>query len=217
MSLSNAKVVLTPNPHYMSCQQEISPSFRTVVVDWMVDVASESQMLQDTLFLAVHIMDRYLSSTKIGLSRFQLVAVTCLFIAAKFNETRLFLCKDAAEFTGNTYTVKEICDTEIRILHRIGWAIAPSCSCFCSIVESFLEEIPEAEQQREFRKQMLLLYIGTLRDYDMLVFTPHEIIVTAAHVVFQSLFGKQFVEYHIQLNQNLVARLVRLLACYCKK
>ena len=43
-------------------------------------------MVSDTLFLAVSYVDRYLSQQQVPRSRLQLVGVSCMLIAAKYEE-----------------------------------------------------------------------------------------------------------------------------------
>ena len=46
----------------------------------------EYELVSDTLFLAVSFVDRYLSTQQVMRSRLQLVGVSCMLIAAKYEE-----------------------------------------------------------------------------------------------------------------------------------
>lgn len=46
---------------YIDAQHFIRPQMRTVVVDWMVCVQVRFQLFQDTLFLSVTLLDRFLA------------------------------------------------------------------------------------------------------------------------------------------------------------
>ena len=85
-----------PNGSYMDNQHEIDWNMRGVLVDWLIEVHGKFRLLPETMFLAVHLVDRcglehearsnvhsFLSLRSIALVRFQLVGVTALFIAAK--------------------------------------------------------------------------------------------------------------------------------------
>lgn len=84
-----------PNPDYMHHQKEITWKMRGILVDWLIEVHGKFRLLPETMFLAVHLVDRcvsragecsrasFLSLRSIALVRFQLVGVTALFIAAK--------------------------------------------------------------------------------------------------------------------------------------
>lgn len=44
----------------MSNQQEVNTKMRTILVDWLVDVHSRFNLLAETLFLSINLIDRYL-------------------------------------------------------------------------------------------------------------------------------------------------------------
>jgi len=47
-----------PNPHYMSQQLDITVGMRCILVDWLVEVAEEFKLDQQTLFMSLSIVDR---------------------------------------------------------------------------------------------------------------------------------------------------------------
>jgi hypothetical protein len=61
---------------------------RAVLVDWLVEVHQQFSMLQETLYLTVAILDRFLqrSAKDIPRKSLQLVGVTAMFIASKYEE-----------------------------------------------------------------------------------------------------------------------------------
>lgn len=75
-----------PNARYMSHQDELDWKTRGVLIDWLVEVHTRFHLLPETLFLAVNIVDRFLSAKVVQLDRLQLVGVTAMFIAAKYEE-----------------------------------------------------------------------------------------------------------------------------------
>ncbi len=46
---------------YMKRQSDINESMRAILVDWLIDVHLKFKLLNETLFLTVNIIDRYLS------------------------------------------------------------------------------------------------------------------------------------------------------------
>ena len=64
------------------------PKMRAVLIDWMVEVHHQFSMLQETLYLTIAILDRFLqkSASKISRKSLQLVGVTAMFIASKYEE-----------------------------------------------------------------------------------------------------------------------------------
>ena len=63
-------------------QKNLLVSMRTVLVDWLVEVAEEYKLVADTLFLSISYIDRYLSSRCIDKDKLQLLGVSCLLIAS---------------------------------------------------------------------------------------------------------------------------------------
>jgi cyclin B len=61
---------------------------RLILVDWLVDVHRKFKLRSTTLFMAINILDRYMqiTSESIPKSKFQLLGITSLFIASKYEE-----------------------------------------------------------------------------------------------------------------------------------
>ena len=66
--------------------------------------AQEYKLVSDTLFLAVSYLDRYLSTHRVLRSRLQLVGVTCLLLAAKYEEIYAPNIEEFCYITDNTYS-----------------------------------------------------------------------------------------------------------------
>jgi G2/mitotic-specific cyclin 2 len=76
----------TPNPQYMSHQDDLEWKTRGILIDWLIEVHTRFHLLPETLFLAVNIIDRFLSEKVVQLDRLQLVGITAMFIASKYEE-----------------------------------------------------------------------------------------------------------------------------------
>merc|ERR1712111_121292 len=96
----------------------ILPKMRSVVVEWLVEVHQQFSMLQETLYLSVAIFDRYMqvAAEKVPRKSLQLVGVTAMFIAAKYEEMYAPEIGDFVYITDNAYTQNQIRDTEIKIM-----------------------------------------------------------------------------------------------------
>lgn len=66
-------------------QKELTPNMRAILVDWLVEVQENFELNHETLYLAIKLVDFYLSKAKIPRERLQLLGATCLFIACKFD------------------------------------------------------------------------------------------------------------------------------------
>lgn len=71
-NLYTTEVALLPDPDYLQRHSRevepdlyLQPSMRAIAISWLVEVALEFEMHQETLFLATHLFDRYLSQTRV--------------------------------------------------------------------------------------------------------------------------------------------------------
>lgn len=70
----------------MSQQKELHWNMRGVLIDWMIDIHNRFRLLPETLFLAVNLIDRFLSLRVVSMVKLQLVGMAALFIASKYEE-----------------------------------------------------------------------------------------------------------------------------------
>jgi hypothetical protein len=70
----------------MAQQADINERMRSILVDWLVDVHLKFKLRTETLFLTVHIIDRYLAKEQTTRNKLQLVGCTAMLIAAKYEE-----------------------------------------------------------------------------------------------------------------------------------
>ncbi|XP_059490216.1 G2/mitotic-specific cyclin-A isoform X2 [Neocloeon triangulifer] len=114
--MKSAELKFRPKPGYMRKQPDITYSMRSILVDWLVEVADEYNLHGETLFLAVSYIDRFLSYMSVVRGKLQLVGTAAMFIAAKFEE---IYPPDVSEFvyiTDDTYTKKQVLRMEHLIL-----------------------------------------------------------------------------------------------------
>ena len=70
----------------MDDQKELTWEMRQTLVDWLLQVHLRYHLLPETLWIAINIMDRFLTRRVVSILKFQLVGVTAMFIASKFEE-----------------------------------------------------------------------------------------------------------------------------------
>ena len=102
------------------------PSFRAILLDWLSEVSHECKFHRETYHLAVDFTDRYLTAQtgvdKLGL---QLIGVTCLFIASKYEEIHPPSVAEFADLTDGACSIEDIIDMEIIVLNALNWDITP--------------------------------------------------------------------------------------------
>jgi len=96
----------------------ILPKMRSVLVEWLVEVHQQFSLLQETLYLSVAILDRFMqvAAEKIPRKHLQLVGVSAMFIAAKYEEMYAPEIGDFVYITDNAYSQSQIREMEIKIM-----------------------------------------------------------------------------------------------------
>ncbi|GAA5915857.1 hypothetical protein JCM6882_006823 [Rhodosporidiobolus microsporus] len=117
-----------PNPRYMDHQTEIEWSMRTTLIDWLLQVHMRYHMLPETLWIAINIIDRFLSNRVVSLIKFQLVGVTAMFIAAKYEEIMAPSVEEFVYMTEGGYSRDEILRGERIILQSLEFNVSSYCS-----------------------------------------------------------------------------------------
>ncbi|KMZ70808.1 Cyclin A-like protein [Zostera marina] len=114
-------------------QKNVTARNRMVLVDWLVEVASEYNLSSHTLYLAVSCLDRFLSRRSIPKSKLQLLGVACMSVAAKYEEMSPPNSAEFADITDNAFTKREVSDMEINVLKVLEWQIGvPTTKTFLS-------------------------------------------------------------------------------------
>lgn len=120
------------NPNYIDSHPDINAKMRAILIDWLLEVHLKYKLKTETLFLAVNIVDRYLEKRSVARKKLQLVGVTGMLIAAKFEEIYPPEIKDFVYITDKAYTKEEIISMETTMLSTLGFVIcAPTAGHFC--------------------------------------------------------------------------------------
>lgn len=103
--------------------QEVTPKMRSVLIDWLVEVHQQFHLMQETLYLTVAIIDRFLQAFRsIDKKRLQLVGVTAMFIASKYEEMYSPDINDFVYITDNAYSKVEILQMEMLIVKTLDYS-----------------------------------------------------------------------------------------------
>ncbi len=155
------------NPLYMKSQTDINEKMRAILIDWLVEVHLKFKLLPETLFLTVNLIDRYLNKRIIMRNRLQLVGVTAMLIACKYEEIYPPEVKDFVYFTDKAYTKEEIFQMENDILLALEFNITvPSSFRYMEIFNRYLKL---EENAIMFCRYLLELF---LVEYKMIKYNP---------------------------------------------
>jgi hypothetical protein len=107
-------------------QTEIKPIVRAILVDWILQICSEVKLQRETFYKAMYFVDKYMMiRPRIKRDDFQLIGVTCLWIALKSEEVNSIRVKNLLEMTGSLYTQTQLKEMELDILIKLGWRLSP--------------------------------------------------------------------------------------------
>lgn len=113
-----------PNPEYMEHQDELEWKTRSILVDWLIEVHTRFHLLPETLFLAINIIDRFLSEKVVQLDRVQLVGITAMFIASKYEEVLSPHVGNFKHVADNGFSESEILAAERFILQTLEYDLS---------------------------------------------------------------------------------------------
>ncbi|KFZ66186.1 G2/mitotic-specific cyclin-B1, partial [Antrostomus carolinensis] len=170
-------------PKYLA-GQEINGNMRAILIDWLVQVQIKFRLHQETLYMAVAIIDRYLQNNAVSKRMLQLVGVTAMFIATKYEEVFPPNIGDFAYVTDHTYTNLQIRKMEMNILQaldfRVGHPLPPH----------FLRRASKIAEV-DFEQHVLAKYLMELSivDYDMVHFPPSKTAAAASCLALKLLGG----------------------------
>ena len=113
-----------PNPDYMDHQEHLEWHLRGVLVDWLIEVHTRFHLLPETAFLAVNIIDRFLSARVVELEKLQLVGVTAMFIASKYEEVLSPHVQNFQHVADDGFSVDEILKAERFVLQALNYDLS---------------------------------------------------------------------------------------------
>ena len=120
-------------PDTLLQNHKITPHIRTKMVDWMVEVLSVFDCMEETFFLSVNIMDIFFQKTKKVYHNedIHLIGIASMFISSKFQEIYpLSLNNFVRKVAHDMYNEDDIKMMEYQILSDIGLEILVSTSVY---------------------------------------------------------------------------------------
>lgn len=158
----------------MRWQQDINEKMRAILIDWIIEVHLKFKLLPETLFITVSLIDRYLELTQVKRNNLQLVGVTAMLIASKYEEIYAPEVKDFVYITDNAYTRQDIFECECQMLSRLEFNI--TCPSAYRFLERFTKVAQADAQQFNLARYLIEL---PLIEQRMLKYTPSTIAASA--------------------------------------
>ncbi|KAK1434092.1 hypothetical protein QVD17_11010 [Tagetes erecta] len=179
-NLRAAELILRPQFGYMeTVQRDVTQSMRGVLVDWLVEVSVEYRLEQDTLHHTVYLIDFFLSKNYIERQKLQLLGISCMLIASKYEEKIAPSVEEFCFITDSTYTKSEVLKMENQVLNNLNFHLSvPTAQTF---LRRFVRAAQASCQSSSLELEHLASYLAelTLIDYNFLVFLPSNIAASA--------------------------------------
>ncbi|NXV54194.1 CCNB1 protein, partial [Uria aalge] len=170
-------------PKYLA-GQEINGNMRAILIDWLVQVQMKFKLHQETLYMTVGIIDCFLQDNAVSKKTLQLVGITAMFIASKYEEIFPPHVGDFAYVTDCTYTTSQICQMEMKILQALDFGLGRP------VPPHFLRRASKIAEV-DLKQHTLAKYLMELSivDYDMVHFPPSKTAAAASCLALKLLNG----------------------------
>ncbi|XP_037929642.1 G2/mitotic-specific cyclin-B-like, partial [Teleopsis dalmanni] len=168
--LYSLEIELPIAKYHLEGQEEVSPKMRGVLVDWINEVHLQFHLVPETFQMTVAIIDRYLQNVKdTKRSQLQLVGVTALFIATKYEELYPPALSDFVYITDDTYNAKQILQMELKVFKAID------CNLSRPLPIHFLRRYSKAAKAEDSHHTMAKYFLELiLIEYEMASYKPSE-------------------------------------------
>lgn len=184
MPLAQTQVMAKPD--YMDIQPELSWDMRELLVDWLLQIHIQYHLLPETLWIAINIMDRFLSSRPVSRVKLQLVGVASMFIACKYEEIMAPAVQEFIDMTNRAFEMEELLKGERIILQVLDFHVSHYCSPY-----AWMRKISKADDyDLQTRTLSKFLTEVTLMDHRFLRVKPSLVAAVGMYSARMMLGGK---------------------------
>ncbi|CAH9143463.1 unnamed protein product [Cuscuta epithymum] len=173
--------VMEVQRHPLKCcvkfQTEITPHMRGVLINWLIEVHVKFDLMQETLYLMVTVLDQYLSQVCIKKNELQLVGLTALLLASKYEDFWHPKIVDLISVSAESYTREQMLRMEKEVLKKIMFRLnVPTPYVF------MLRFLKASQTDKKFEHLAFFLVELCLVEYEALNYKPSMICASAIYV-----------------------------------
>ncbi|KAF8410309.1 hypothetical protein HHK36_002835 [Tetracentron sinense] len=204
------------SPNYMAQKIDINEKMRAILIDWLIEVHYKFELLDETLFLTVNLVDRFLAQQTVVRKKLQLVGVTAMLLACKYEEVSVPALEDLILISDKFYTRKEILEMEKLMVNTLQFNMSvPTPYVF---MRRFLMA---AQSDKKLELLSFFMIELCLVEYEMLKFPPSLLAAAAIYTAQCILNGsKQWSktsEWHTSYSENQLMECSRLIVIFHQK
>lgn len=177
---------------YMKRQTEVTPKMRMILIDWLIDIHNQFKLVTESLFLSVNILDRFLGIHIVSMKQLQLIGISCLWIAAKYEGREYPSVDELSSVTNGACTSLQIIRTEACILNTLNFTITvPYSVTFARRLFKVCNAVLGVNFDHLHENLTLFILNLCLQSYDMVGYRPSIIAASATHLA-ASICGREF-------------------------
>ncbi|XP_009766698.1 G2/mitotic-specific cyclin-2-like [Nicotiana sylvestris] len=204
------------SPNYMTQQFDINERMRATLVDWLIEVNHKFELREETLFLTVNSIDRFLEKQIVARKKLQLVGLVAMLLACKYEEVSVPVVDDLVIISDNAYTRKEVLEMETLMLDTLQFNMSvPTAYVF---MRRFLKA---AQADRKLEVLSFFLIELCLVEYEMLKFPPSFMAAAAIYTAQCTLYGvmqwSKTCEWHTIYSEDQLLKCSRSIVIYHQK
>ncbi|GAB2222389.1 hypothetical protein Drorol1_Dr00013606 [Drosera rotundifolia] len=153
--------------HYMDKQPDINDKMRSILVDWLIEVHHKFELRPETLYLTVNIIDRFLSMKAVPRRELQLVGISSMLIASKYEEIWSPQVNDFVCISDRAFLNEQVLAMEKVILGKLEWYLTvPTPYMFLTrYVKASLPSDTEVENMVYFFAELGIMNYSTSIPY----------------------------------------------------
>ncbi|KAL5557411.1 hypothetical protein UlMin_039647 [Ulmus minor] len=204
------------SPNYMVQQFDINEKMRAILIDWLIEVHDKFELMKETLFLTVNLIDRFLSQQSVVRKKLQLVGLVAMLLACKYEEVSVPVVGDLILISDKAYSREEVLEMEKLMLNTLQFNMSvPTPFVF---MKRFLKA---AQSDKKLELLSFFLMELSLVEYEMLKFPPSLLSASAVYTAQCTLHGfKQWdrtCEWHTNYSEEQLLECSRLMAGFHQK
>ncbi|GAB4855945.1 hypothetical protein Ancab_039787 [Ancistrocladus abbreviatus] len=152
---------------YMNWQSHINERMRMILVDWLVEVHNKFELMPETLYLTINLVDRFLSRKIVSRRELQLVGIGSLLLASKYEEIWAPEVNDLMCISDMAYTREQILAMEKVILEKLEWnlTVATPYVFLVRFIKAAVASDKEMENMAFYLAETALMYYATTKSY----------------------------------------------------
>ncbi|KAL7523847.1 hypothetical protein ACHAXR_001363, partial [Thalassiosira sp. AJA248-18] len=159
---------------YMDDQLNINAKMRAILIDWLASIHHKMKCDPETLYLTVNIIDRYLAKTQAARKSLQLIGVTALLIASKYEQIYPVDTNDLVYVCDKLYTCDEIFGYEEKMLKTLNYQIS-----IPTMYKFLIRYLNAGHADKKLVYLSSYILEESLLSYDMIKYKPSQLAAAA--------------------------------------